>query len=162
MQVLEENSLLRQFGMTAARIQAYANRLYFEPVGLTTSCAIILHLLNHHGSMTPTEILKHMGGTKSNISQRLRTLERDNLIERNENDSEDKRQIMVSLTERGLQRHNAFNNLISSTTKQLESELEFTKEEHLACQRVIEKINNFLDLHANELCKRICPFKGSK
>lgn len=162
MQVLEENSLLRQFGMTAARIQAYANRLYFEPIGLTTPCAIILHLLKHHGLMTPTEILKYMGGTKSNISQRLRTLERDGLITRKENNTDDKRQITILLTELGLQKYTTFERLISATTKLVESELEITEEERLACHRLITKINKFLDLHSNELCQRICSLQGSK
>jgi len=162
MLILDEDNLLRQFGMTAARIQAYANRYFFEPIGLTISCAMILHLLEHLGPVTSSEILKHTGGTKSNISQRLRFLERLNYIKREENSSEDKRLVTIQLTEIGRERYRSLQKTLSANAKKLETELQFSEEEKIVCQRVISKINNFIDAHHEDICNRLCHLKESK
>ncbi len=162
MLILDEDNLLRQFGMTAARIQAYANRYFFEPMGLTVSCAMILHLLEHLGPITSSEILKHTGGTKSNISQRLRFLERLNYIKREENSSEDKRLVTIQLTEIGHERYHSLQKNLSDNAKKLETELQFTDEEKAVCQRVISKINNFIDANHENICQRLCHLKENK
>ncbi|MFA6100308.1 MAG: MarR family transcriptional regulator [Patescibacteria group bacterium] len=162
MTILDEDNLLRQFGMTAARIQAFANRYFFEPVGLTISCAMILHLLEHLGPITSSEILKHTGGTKSNISQRLKFLEDLNYITREENNSDDKRLVTIRLTDEGRVRYQSLQKTLTEHAKKLESELQFTDEDKAACQRVISKINQFIDAHHEDLCQRLCQLKESK
>jgi DNA-binding MarR family transcriptional regulator len=148
--------------MTAARIQSYVNRYFFEPVGLTVSCGMILHLLEHLGPITSSEILKHTGGTKSNISQRLRFLERLNYITREENNSEDKRLVTIQLTEKGHELYQSLQNTLLASAKKFEAELQITDEEKAVCQRVISKINNFIDANHENICQRLCHLKESK
>lgn len=66
----------------ATRIERLSDRLIFEPLGLSFTAFKILKYLAIAGPSSPGAILECLGGTKSNLSQRLGTLERKGLAER--------------------------------------------------------------------------------
>ncbi|NTW90134.1 MAG: helix-turn-helix domain-containing protein [Candidatus Moranbacteria bacterium] len=66
----------------ATRIERLSDRLIFEPLDLSFTAFKILKYLAIAGPSSPGAILECLGGTKSNLSQRLGTLERKGLVER--------------------------------------------------------------------------------
>lgn len=82
-------------------LEALGNRYIFNPVGLTATSFKILSALKKERA-TPSALLCQVGGLKSNLSQRLRALEKKGLIRRlaNENTG-DKRQVFFQLTANG-------------------------------------------------------------
>lgn len=130
--------------MTAVRLKTIANRFVFNPINLTNSRFRILRMLHRSGKMTPGEIIKLTGGTKSNISQRLNFLEKQGFIKRlYSNKSDDRRNVFIGLTTKGTK-------LVNSLIKRFETsinELEgfFTKQELKNHFNFMKKLNTILD-----------------
>lgn len=66
----------------ATRIERLSDRLIFEPAGLSFTAFKILKYLAIAGPSSPGIILECLGGTKSNLSQRLGILQRKGLMKR--------------------------------------------------------------------------------
>jgi DNA-binding MarR family transcriptional regulator len=66
----------------ATRIERLSDRLIFEPADLSFTAFKILKYLAIAGPSSPGAILECLGGTKSNLSQRLGMLQRKGLVER--------------------------------------------------------------------------------
>ncbi len=62
-------SLAESIILTAHQLENFANRHIFNPQGLTLSLAKIMHVVSVKKELRPIDILKMLGGTKSNITQ---------------------------------------------------------------------------------------------
>jgi hypothetical protein len=59
------------FVLTAVRIEALTERYLFKPIGVTSASFKILFFVKKHPGCSPCQIMDYLGGTKSNITQRL-------------------------------------------------------------------------------------------
>jgi DNA-binding MarR family transcriptional regulator len=66
----------------ATRIERLSDRLIFEPLDLSFTAFKILKYLAITGPSSPGTMLECLGGTKSNLSQRLGMLQRKDLVKR--------------------------------------------------------------------------------
>ena len=114
-------SIIEPIMMTASRIEAVANRLFFHPLGTNISNLKILHIVCHKPGISPKEILFLFGGTKSNLSQRLGVLEKKKLIIIKKNINGDKRKISIKLTSQGTEKLKAIKVRINEIKADLES-----------------------------------------
>jgi len=96
-------SIIGLISATAFRLEVVADRKFFQPAGITAASFKILAVINKFGAMSPSELVKYLGGTKSNITQRLAFLKRAGLIEINPLKNGDKRKIIISLAPSGKQ-----------------------------------------------------------
>ncbi|MFA6106797.1 MAG: transcriptional regulator [Patescibacteria group bacterium] len=150
MHPLKEKSIARLIIFTAARLEQFANAHIFKPIGLNMTAAKIMGLLYIHKKITPSDILKITGGTKSNITQRLNYLEKKGYIKRfiPKNVAMDKRKIFISLTEKGKNKFGQARGLISE--KSLDLEKEFSQKENDFHFEFLKKINILLNQHEYE------------
>lgn len=155
MSILDENNLLRQLSTTVLRMRAFASKQFFEPLGLTLPCALIMHLIKVRGSMQPSELMKCLGSTKSNISQRISMLKKQGLIRETDEAPADKRSITLVLTEKGNEVHEKFERIVKTKHEALERIL--TEKEKSLCFKIIEKINSILDKEEISICNKKCP-----
>lgn len=138
--------------MTAARLESIANRFVFSKIGMKSTSFKILKLLYKNGKMTPTQLLKYTGGTKSNISQRLSALERAKLITRHDDDQQkDRRVIYIKLSQEGSTKIEAIIDRFREPLAELEKH--FTSAEIAAYRSFFQKLNHILDMHADEIPK---------
>ncbi|HWQ60597.1 MAG TPA: MarR family transcriptional regulator [Candidatus Fimivivens sp.] len=79
---VQSDDLVSPILHAATRIERLSDRLIFEPLDLSFTAFKILKYLAIAGPSSPGAILECLGGTKSNLSQRLGTLERKGLVER--------------------------------------------------------------------------------
>lgn len=100
--------------------------------------------------MTPGELLKFSGGTKSNMSQRLNFLEKQSLIKRAlPGEGEDNRKVFITLTTAG-------KNLVKTVQLKMQK-AKLKLEDHFTAQEIvnhfafIEKLNSFLDENAKQI-----------
>jgi len=82
-------------------LEFMANKMVLEPLGLTMSGYKIMHILDEHGSVAISRVITCLGSTKSNVSQRLSFLEKNGFVKRSSGDGDDKRTVLVVLTEKG-------------------------------------------------------------
>lgn len=128
---------------TAARMEALANHYVFEPLGLTSSTVRILILLRCRGAMNPSEILKQTGGTKSNISQRIRLLEKKKMIKRLNRGLRDKRIIELNISKAG---ENKLEEIAAQFKKYIPAiEKHFKAKEMEINYKFFNKLNKILD-----------------
>ena len=141
-------------GLTSVRLEMIAERLIFKPLKLTSASFRILAIIGQLDRATPKEILWYLGGTKSNITQRLNYLKRLSLVETAKPESGDRRQVKVSLTAQG----KASLAKISASIghNQLHFEKFFTSAELKGFLAFIVKLNEGLDDRGGnklEICK---------
>ena len=89
------------FVLTAIRMEALTERYLFKPAGISSASFKILVFVKKHPNCSPSQIMDYLGGTKSNITQRLNFLERSNLVLSARSKEGDKRKILVSLSPDG-------------------------------------------------------------
>jgi DNA-binding MarR family transcriptional regulator len=124
----------------ANRLENIASRYVFQPLGLSASSVKILGLLRHKRRATPGEILSCLGGTKSNISQRLRFLEKEGLIKRlPPRRAEDKRHVSIVLTAAGRRKLKIVSRHFSRSEMKLE--------EHFNLKEIQSHLKFFQKLH---------------
>jgi DNA-binding MarR family transcriptional regulator len=134
----------------AARLENIADRYVFGPMGMSAASFKILGVLSHADRMTPGEILRFTGGSKSNVSQRLRFLEKEGLIRRlSDSGAKDRRHVAVSLTPAGRKK-------VASVARQfakahLKLEEHFTKKEIQAHLAFFRKLGNVLEAEEKNL-----------
>jgi len=138
---------------TAARLESIAQRFVFEPMGLTAASAKIIKFLaiTPSGQLTPTEIMRQIGGTKSNISQRLNFLEKLGYIQRVMRSTGDRRQTPVQLTAAGKKKYKEVRARLQGPVLMLEQH--FTKAEIKTHLAFMKKMNHTLNMHEKELPK---------
>jgi DNA-binding MarR family transcriptional regulator len=150
MNTLRSNSIARNLLMTASRLENYANHCLFNPQELTFSGMKILHILHFKGPMLPTEIIKIVGGSKSNITQRLNLLAKRGLIDRYlPNNITDKRNVMVKLTKPGAVKIAQVVALINQKSLDLASC--FSANEITAFSKFMDKLNAIINEEEKKL-----------
>lgn len=142
---------------TAMRLENIGNKHIFSLFGMTaTSIKIMFVLKKCPECKTPTKILEIIGGTRSNISQRLDFLEKQGLVTRKHADiKSDKRKVILSLTSKGKKKLSEAEKYIEKANMYLEKY--FSKKElaaHFAfmdrLQQVIAKEEKRLELSHNK------------
>lgn len=152
MTLIKHHSLTDPIIFTAARLETIANRFVFEPLGLTLSSARIIRLLADNGKLTPGDLLKYSGGTKGNVSQRLKFLEREGYIQRvNATGASDKRTVVVELTTKGQKQFEQIFQRFEKARQCLESS--FSSEEKQSYYAFFAKLNQMLDQSEQEFPK---------
>ena len=113
---------------TATRLEVVANKYVFHPMNISFMSVKILGYLSCSKKATPTDILNSVGGTRSNISQRLNYLEKEGYIIRTfAKFSDDKRKVVIKITNKGNNILEEVSQRLSRAQKALKSR--FTKKE---------------------------------
>jgi DNA-binding MarR family transcriptional regulator len=141
---------------TAARLEAVADKYVFNPMGTTAASMKILRLLKDHGPLTPRRIVELGGGTKSNVSQRLRHLEKNGFITRKQDVfPEDRRKVIVKMTKKGDRRVNEIQTRLKKA--QICLTKNFSKKEISQHVEFLKKINRLIDREEKNLDKIFKP-----
>ena len=85
----------------ASRIERISDHIIFEPLGLSFAAFKILKYLSCAGPTSPKTMLPFIGGTKSNLSQRFRYLEKAGLVRKLPAEGSDHRYVAFELTPTG-------------------------------------------------------------
>lgn len=142
-QIWGHESFSDSFVLTAIRIEALSERYLFKPAGISSASFKILAFIKSHPECSPTNIMDYLGGTKSNITQRLNFLEKANLISSARFKDGDKRKIHVSLTPAGLDK---IKSVMSSFKKNsIYLEKFFTNKELTSHYSFMKKMNLILN-----------------
>lgn len=137
---------------TATRLEVIANRFVFHPMNLSSATVKIMGYLCCAKKATPTDILNSVGGTRSNISQRLNFLEKEGYIVRTfAKFSSDKRKIVVKITERGKRTLQEVSKRLEKAQKALKDN--FTKKELEGNEAFCRKMMDILSASDEELKK---------
>jgi len=148
------HSIIEPIIIIASRLEVIANRYFFGPIEMNISSVKIIGLLWKKETMTPKEIMKLAGGTKSNISQRLNFLEKKGYIETHKNTSDDKRKISIKLTPFGKKKIIEIHKQMEKVGMELKSN--FTKKEIQQHFVFFNKLNKIIDLKEKDFCKCKC------
>lgn len=144
------DSLANSFVMTAMRLEALTERYLFKPSGLSAASFKILAFIKNRKECSPSEILDYLGGTKSNITQRLNFLERLSLVSASKSKEGDKRKVLVCLSKTGEER---LAEVMGAFRKnRIHFEKFFTKQEIHNHLSFMLKLNHSLD-QAEEMLK---------
>jgi len=150
-------SIVEPIIFTASRMEVIANRYIFGPIGMNIPSVKIMGLLCRKKIMTPKEIMKLIGGTKSNISQRLDSLEKKRYIKMHKDSIDDKRKVFVELTTLGKNKLKELKNQLRKVKLELESN--FTRKEIQQHFAFFKKLNNLVDLNEKRFsdckCKKL-------
>lgn len=99
---LRNRPITERLVANATRIEALGNHYIFEPLGISSAVIKIMHVIEELDNPTPTEIMRYVGGSKSNVSQRLAGLEKKGYINRSyATEAKDKRKVRISLSNEG-------------------------------------------------------------
>lgn len=148
----QRQPVAKQIIYIASRLEAIANHFVFNPAGLSSASVKILDILRCNTMLTPSDILEKIGGTKSNVSQRLNFLEKEGFIARTHSQySQDKRRVAIKLTAKGNKKLSEMHERLKKA--QLHLEKHFTKAELDAHYAFFEKIKLLLDTEKNEIKK---------
>lgn len=144
-------SIVEPVIFTASRLEVLSNRYLFGPMEMTVASVKILRLLDKHKKLTPKEILEKVGGTKSNISQRLELLQERGYIKKNHADSDDKRSVFIEISLDGKKK---IVELCKHLKKvKLEFESNFKKEEIEQHYIFFKKLNKLIDAKGKEFAE---------
>lgn len=134
------------------RLEAIANKYVFQPMGLSHMSMNILKSLAINGPLTSSELIKITSATKSNMSQRLSFLEKEDYVARtHEKNSPDKRKVMIKLTASGKKRLTDLEKRLQKA--QISFEKKFTKNEIAQHKAFFKKLTTILDNGEHELEK---------
>ena len=138
--------------VTGVRLKTIANRFVFSPMGITGAKFRILRLLCCEGKKRPSDIMKFAGGTKSNVSQRLNSLEKEGFIVRMPpKKGEDRRNVLIEVTPKGKALIEKLVDKFKKSTAALKDE--FTDAEIQAQFKFLEKLNKKIDEREKELAR---------
>ena len=145
-EVLCPQSIFKQIVLTGTRLEAFANKRLFGPMGLSSATLKILYALSQHSSLAQSQLIQEVGCTKSNLTQRLNLLEKHGFIQRDHRVSDkDRRKVGVRLTDTGRQK-------LLDTVKAIHEkgsvlEKHFSETEKTSCHDFMKKVNQILDLY---------------
>jgi DNA-binding MarR family transcriptional regulator len=145
-------SLITPIVCLANRLESIADKYVFIPMGLSAISVKILSHLKKSASLTPSELIKLTGSTKSNLSQRLGFLEREGLIRRDSAYLQtDKRKVKIHLTAAGADRLKEIAHRLKKAKLCLEKT--FSPEEIDQHLKFLTKLNDRLNIEEIELEK---------
>jgi DNA-binding MarR family transcriptional regulator len=148
MEILKPGCIFKHIVMTSARLEAFANKHFLEVFGLTLPSLKILDVVSRHKAVTPTQLMKELGCTKSNITQRLDVMEKNKFIQRTSlSRSKDKRRVGIGITDLGKEKLAEAVHIISA--KGIGFEKMFSPKEIVACHSFLGRINDLLDQYEN-------------
>ena len=129
---------------TATKLERIANVHIFSHIGLSSANIKIMCILDRMKITTPSGILKFLGGTRSNISQRLDFLEKKGyILRKHDSTSADKRKVNIQLTTAGRRKLTEAEKWLKKANLYLEKY--FTKKELAAHFAFFKKLNEILD-----------------
>jgi len=140
---IEKHRLAGVLVFTAMRMERMADNSIFKPLNLTTASFRILMTLKEMGPQSPSGIMDYLGGTKSNVTQRLNYLAKKKLVTLIHGAEKDKRRSLVSITDLGAKQIKDACKLFEQ--KDLHIENYFTTKEMQDFLRLIRKLNTGLD-----------------
>lgn len=150
-------SIIEPIIFTASRLEVIANRYIFGPIGMNIPSVKIMGLLCRKKVMTPKEIMELIGGTKSNISQRLDSLEKKGYIKTRKSRNNDKRKVFVELTMSGKGKLGEIKSQLRKVKLELESN--FTKKEIEKHCAFFKKLDGLINLSEKKFstckCKKL-------
>lgn len=156
--MLSNDSHLHSIVCLAHRIEGLANKHIFMPMGLSSISVKILGMLAHHKSLTPGQILEMSQSTKSNISQRLKFLEKEGLVTRDYgSDENDKRLVKVILTTKGKEKLKVMLRMMEKA--KLSVEKKFTEAELQSNRAFIQKIHSIINSEEKVLIESLIKSK---
>jgi DNA-binding MarR family transcriptional regulator len=153
---IDEHSITDPIICTASRLEAVANRYVFHPLGTSSTSMKIMHVLEINKVITPGKLMEYVGGTKANISQHLKTLEKEGLIDRRyESDKNDRRKGLVSFTTKGSRQFQKIHGEIHKRMRKAHLLLEdkFSAREIKQHEEFFKKLNTILDDPKNVIPK---------
>ncbi len=125
MQTHSNQGLVIQIIATAHRLERLAERHFFAHFKLSGPNGKILMILGKRAPLTPSQLVECVGGTKSNVTQRLNVLERQGLVKRSSpKGQKDKRLVTVDLTPLGVKTTNSMCRSVKSKVLDLEKQLD--------------------------------------
>ncbi len=127
----------------AIRLERIADHHIFRHVDLSAMSVKILFIINDAASITPSAIQEIVGGTKSNISQRLNYLEKKKYLSRKHNKNTDKRTVSIVLTPLGKKKIAVVNKWLLKTNLSLEKN--FTQKELTSHFAFMQKLHTIID-----------------
>ncbi|NTU67207.1 MAG: ArsR family transcriptional regulator [Candidatus Moranbacteria bacterium] len=131
--------------VAAMKLEVTANRHVFHSMRLSFMSVKIMGYLSHAKAATPTDIMNSVGGTKSNVSQRLNYLEKEGYISRKfDKFSGDKRKVVIKITKQGEEVLNEVTKRLDKMRRSLRAH--FSKEEIEANARFCSKMISILNL----------------
>ncbi len=137
-------SIAEYIVVTGVRLKTIANRFLFAPMGTTNAKFRILRMLSDGKPKRPSDIIKFAGGTKSNVSQRLNSLEDDGLILRlPPQKGSDRRNVLIQITPKGDKAIKKLITCLIKATKELEKH--FAGKEIADVFAFLDKTNRILD-----------------
>ncbi len=136
-----EKDLTNLMLCVGVRMKRLAERTIFEPLNISGASFKILAYINNNGQMKPGQLVKELGSTKSNITQRINLLVKSGWLEKIKTDG-DGRSIAVRLTKSGQEKLHQVTCLMSH--KHLSAESAFTKDELKQFHNLLKKINNLI------------------
>ncbi len=137
--------------MTSTRLRAIANRCVFRESKITGTQFRILRLLMLKDKQQPTEVLKLVGGTKSNVSQRIKSLEKQGFVVRSAQVGTDRRNVYIAITEAGRKLVEGLMQRFHKAAKSLENQ--FSQKEVAAQFEFFKKLNQLLDDNEQTIIK---------
>jgi DNA-binding MarR family transcriptional regulator len=144
----KEHSITDPIIVTASRLEAVANRYVFHPLGTSSTSMKIMHILDIKKTVAPGKLLEYVGGTKANISQHLKALEKIGFIERRyESDKNDRRKVAVSFSAKGRRHFQKIHGEIHRRMRKAHLVLEdrFSAREIKQHCKFFKKLNEILD-----------------
>lgn len=149
MELLKPGCIFKRIIITAARLEAFANKHFLAAFNLSITSLKILDMLSKCTGMTPTQLMEELACTKSNITQRLDVLEKNGFIQRIVPvGSRDKRRVMVQITALG--KSTLAEVIVSMQKKGFEFETALGFNETAQCHDFLNKINELFHLYENE------------
>lgn len=137
--------------MTSTRLRAIANRCVFRESKITGTQFRILRLLMLKDQQQPTEVLRLVGGTKSNVSQRIKSLENQGFVVRSSQAGADRRNVYIAITESGRKLVEGLMQRFHKAAKSLENQ--FSQKEVAAQFEFFKKLNKLLDDNEQTIIK---------
>ena len=149
---MKSNIITQPIILTSARLEAIADKFVFGPMGTSLASMKMLRILHQQGSLTPKNILDRVGGTKSNISQRLNHLQERGYIKREyASVQNDKRKVIVTITKEGETQLSIVDKRLNKA--QLKLIKYFSQEEIENHLKFHAKINQIIDQEEKNLTK---------
>lgn len=141
----QKMSMAEKIICSATRLESFGNKHVFDAFGLTTSGYKILHIIYEHKVTTPSDILNFIGGTKSNITQRINYLAKLKYVKKITEHSKfnDKRKTIIQLTNFGKKRYKDI--LKSIDTNSIQLDKLFNDTEKKTVEKLINKLNIIID-----------------
>jgi len=153
-------SIIEPVIYTASRLEVISNRYLFGPIGMNITSIKILGLINKKKAITPKDIMELIGGTKSNISQRLDFLEKKGFVKTRKNTFSDKRKTLIALTPLGKKKLREMKSHLKKTSLELESN--FSEEEIQQHFTFFNKLNKLIETKEKEFSKGLIKTPLSK